>query len=80
MEENITGKKITDFAYPFGNINDFNESSKKIAKELGFNFSYSNTQILAKETKDRFCIPRINVRECTVLELSKNLKRNDNLK
>jgi len=72
--ENITGKKITAFAYPFGNVHDFDESSKKIAKELGFNFSYSNTQILAKETKDRFCIPRINVRECTASELSKKLK------
>lgn len=71
--EKIIGKKITAFAYPFGGIYDFNDSSIRTVKELGFNFAYSNTQILAKNVKDRFCIPRINIRECTVSELSKKL-------
>lgn len=71
--EEITGKTITAFAYPFGGVYDFNNMSKKIVKELGFSFAYSSTQIFAKKTDDYFAIPRLNIRECTVFELSKKL-------
>lgn len=71
--ERVTGKKIKLFAYPFGGVYDFDNTTKKIVKELGFDFSYSNTQNLTRNTKDNFCIPRLNIRECTVVELSKKL-------
>lgn len=71
--EKIIGRRIAAFAYPFGGIYDFNNLSKMIVKELGFSFAYSNTQILARKTREYFCIPRINIRECTVSELSQKL-------
>lgn len=71
--EKITGKKITAFAYPFGGIYDFNNSSKLTVKKIGFLFAYSTAHVLAKNTSDSYCIPRINIRECTVSDLSKML-------
>ncbi len=71
--ERVTGKKINLFAYPFGGVYDFDNTTKKIVKELGFDFSYSNTQNFARNSKDSFCVPRLNIRESTVSELSKKL-------
>ncbi|MDD5068947.1 MAG: polysaccharide deacetylase family protein [Candidatus Pacebacteria bacterium] len=61
--EQITGKRISSFAYPFGGYSDFDKTSERIVEELGFDFGYSNTQRFARKTKNRFCIPRINIRE-----------------
>ncbi len=71
--EQIIGEKVRSFAYPFGSIYDFNDVSKKIVEQAGFDFGYSNTQSLATMTSDYFCIPRINIRECTVFVLSKKI-------
>lgn len=71
--ERITGKNIKSFAYPFGSVYDIDHSSKKIVEQAGFDYAYSNTQTLAVVTKNRFCIPRINIRECTVLDFSKKI-------
>lgn len=71
--EYIIGEKVRSFAYPFGGIYDFNNFSKEIVEQAGFDFAYSNTQKLAKKTKNSLGIPRINIRECTVFDLSKKI-------
>ncbi len=71
--EQIIGKKIVMFAYPFGDIYDFNKTSQKILNELGFDFAYSNVQRLATITKNNLSIPRINIRNCDISLLSKKL-------
>lgn len=71
--ERITGKNIKSFAYPFGGAYDINNLSRKIIEKAGFDFAYSNIQSLAVSTNNRFCIPRINIRECTVTDLSRKI-------
>ncbi|MFA6476205.1 MAG: polysaccharide deacetylase family protein [Candidatus Paceibacterota bacterium] len=71
--EGITGKEIKTFAYPFGGIYDFSEATKKIVRESGFDFAYSNTGLLAIKTKNGFGIPRINIREITPQGLARRL-------
>lgn len=71
--EKIISKRVTLFAYPFGGVYDFDGTTKNIVKELGFDFAYSNVQTFSRNNGDSFCIPRLNIRECTISELSKKL-------
>jgi peptidoglycan/xylan/chitin deacetylase (PgdA/CDA1 family) len=71
--EEITGHKIKSFAYPFGGIYDFSKTTKKIIKELGFDFAYSNSQKLAQKTKDPFSIPRLNILDIPLPKLAKKI-------
>ena len=71
--EEITGKEIKTFAYPFGGTYDFNKTTKGIVKESGFDFAYTNTGFLATKTRDNFIIPRINIREISPQELAQKI-------
>lgn len=71
--EKITKKEIELFAYPFGGKLDFDRDSKKLVEELGFQFAYTNNGFLARGSKEKFSIPRINVREVDKCELEKIL-------
>lgn len=71
--ENITGAKISGFAYPFGGTHNFNKHSIGAVKETGFKFAYSNTNLLAVQNGKSFTIPRINIRECGEKELTEKL-------
>lgn len=71
--EDITGKPVTLFAYPFGGLYEFNSISKKIVKDLGFEYGYSNTQVLATKKSDRYAIDRINMREYSESQLARQL-------
>jgi len=68
--ENIIGKKIEFFAYPFGGVCDFNKDSMKLVQEIGFKFAYSNTQFLSKINDYSFSIPRINIRQISSVGLA----------
>jgi len=69
--ENLTGKKVQSFAYPFGSRSDFNRMSRKTVADLGFESAYENTGLLGTATSDKFSFPRINIRECDTNELSR---------
>lgn len=71
--EQIVGKTITTFAYPFGGSLDFNLISEQTVREAGFKFAYSNTGLLAKSPIKIYNIPRINIRNYSTGELSKIL-------
>jgi peptidoglycan/xylan/chitin deacetylase (PgdA/CDA1 family) len=69
--EDIMGKNIKLFAYPFGGKLDFNNSTKNILSNTEFDFAYSNTNEIANEKNKRYSIPRINIRDCDLNKLSK---------
>lgn len=71
--EKITQKKILHFAYPFGGKRDFNKKTIKIVKNLQFIAAYENTGLLATNSSNTLFYPRINIRECTIIELAKQL-------
>jgi len=71
--EEITDKKILALAYPFGGINDYNRTLKKIVSKSDFQFAYTNTGLFAVTSEDPFSIPRINIRESSVTELASKL-------
>lgn len=71
--EKITGKEITMFAYPFGGAYDFNSTSEQVVKDVGFEFAYTSTGFLTRNTKKHFRISRLNVRECEISTLSRVL-------
>lgn len=78
--EQITGQKIKHFAYPFGGLYDFNTMSKQLVEELGFEFAYSNTDLLCIERKDCMTIPRINIRNYDTNKLSRKIYTKSKLK
>lgn len=72
--EDIIEVKIGAFAYPFGRIHDYNQMSKQALQQSGFTYGYSNIQSFARHTKQRYSIPRLNIRECNTDVLSAQLK------
>ncbi|MBL7224521.1 MAG: polysaccharide deacetylase family protein [Desulfobacteraceae bacterium] len=60
--EGITGKPIRLFSYPYGTAADFNEITKKILAEEGFEGGIANTQGAIEKPLDLYAIPRRLVR------------------
>lgn len=56
--ENLLGEKLVSFAYPFG---FFNDSAKKVVKELGFDFGVATDSGPFKIEDDLFEIRRIGI-------------------
>lgn len=71
--EDIIQKKVLHFAYPFGGKQDFNDISRIITIELGFMSACENTGMLLTSSADAYSFSRINIRECNVNYLSKQL-------
>jgi peptidoglycan/xylan/chitin deacetylase (PgdA/CDA1 family) len=71
--EKVTCNKIMHFAYPFGSKLDFNKNSVKIVKNLGFISAYENTGLLGTNNSNIYSFPRINIRECPVEKISRQL-------
>jgi peptidoglycan/xylan/chitin deacetylase (PgdA/CDA1 family) len=60
--EDITGKEVKHFSYPFGTKKDFNTDSLKISAELGFNFVCANYHSQVHTWSNKYSLPRILVR------------------
>lgn len=69
--EDIIGKPLNNFAYPFGSSTDFDKDSIRIVKELGFISAYENTGLLGYRGSSIYSFPRINIRECDIDDLKK---------
>ena len=61
--ENILGKKIDGFAYPFGSKNTFSKETIKAVKQVGFRYACANTQKRIYSFSNVFAIPRILLRD-----------------
>ena len=60
--ENITGKEITTFSYPFGRKKDYNRTSVHLCREAGFIKAASNFPGQVHRWTDPFQLPRHLVR------------------
>lgn len=60
--EEITGRKIEYFSYPFGSCEDYDHNSLEICRELGFKLAFSNFYGQTHRWTDKFQIPRMLVR------------------
>ena len=72
--ERITGKKIEHFSYPYGSKADYNKSTMKICKELGFKMVCSNYYGQVHRWTDVLQVPRILVRNWNRNEFKKKIK------
>lgn len=73
--ENIIGKKVVHFSYPFGSRSDYNEDSMRAAKAAGFKMICANYYGQVHSWTDRFALPRILIRNWTENEFKQKAKR-----
>lgn len=59
--ENIIGKEIEVFSYPFGQRDDFTEETVEIAKSVGYKRIFTAYAGVAREGSRNGYIPRINI-------------------
>lgn len=72
--EEITGKRIEVFSYPFGSRNDYTRSSRDICQQAGFLKTAANFPGQAHRWTDPHQIPRHLVRNWTVEQFARQLK------
>jgi peptidoglycan/xylan/chitin deacetylase (PgdA/CDA1 family) len=73
--ENILGKPVTSFAYPYGNSNDVSEQTINIVKETGIQIACANVAAPITVGSDLFWLPRFLVRDWDGQELTKQLRK-----
>ena len=69
----ITGKEVKLFSYPFGGKGDYDGTTIRICRELGFDTAYANFHCPVHRWTDRFQVPRILVRDWDINTFSSNL-------
>lgn len=74
MLEEISGKQISGFAYPFGSQKSFSKKTISEVKKAGFHFACANTQEPVYFFSNLFCIPRILVRDWDINTFKNKLK------
>ena len=76
--EKTLGEKLYSFAYPYG---IFNETSKKIVKELGFNYGIATDSGKFYIEDDLYQVRRIGIfSDITMSKFKRRVKGNYNLK
>ena len=73
--EELLGKKIEHFSYPFGGAVHYNQDTIAIVKELEFEFVAANIPTLMNAKSDRFQFPRFLVRDWEKEEFEHNLNQ-----
>lgn len=71
--EDILGKPVQSFAYPFGGREDYSAETVKLVTEAGFRSACANWFGWINEIQDVFQVPRFLVRNWTGSELEKRL-------
>lgn len=61
--ENILGKSVTSFSYPFGQAEDFNDETLAIIKKAGFQTACTTMPDLIKKNSSLLTLPRRIVRD-----------------
>ena len=59
--ENVTGKSVRYFAYPYGDRSAFNERIKKAVKDRGYERAYTNIAGFNKQNADPYELRRIRI-------------------
>jgi peptidoglycan/xylan/chitin deacetylase (PgdA/CDA1 family) len=61
MIEDITGKQVTSFAYPFGTLRDFDARSGDALREAGYSLAFTSQHGAVEEGIDPMFVPRIKI-------------------
>lgn len=72
--EELLGKKIFHFSYPFGTKYDFNKVTSDIVRKAGFKMAAANFPSLTNRSSDLFGFPRFLVRDWNIQMFSSQLK------
>lgn len=62
--EDLTGRPVTTFAYPYGDRSDYASSTVEAVRAAGFDSACSNFAGLVRSDVDAFQIPRFHVSDC----------------
>jgi len=73
----ITKQDIATFAYPFGGIFDTNATTRQLAKSSGYLLACATIPRLVTSSSPLFALPRFNIRNYSLTELSKMLYNHD---
>lgn len=73
--EQITGRKIASFSYPFGQKSDITPETVRMVKQSGYNCGISNIQGNIDDRTDCFMIPRRIIRNWEITEFRQNLAK-----
>jgi peptidoglycan/xylan/chitin deacetylase (PgdA/CDA1 family) len=71
--EEILGRRISSFAYPYGARNDFDETTVSLVRQAGFDHACTSMPGRFRSSRDRFAIPRLLVRDWSGDELARRL-------
>lgn len=71
--EQIIGRRVRSFAYPYGSVTNYTRETIRIVKEEGFDCACSNFSGPVWFGSDRFQLPRILVRDWSADEFEKNI-------
>lgn len=71
--ENITGKTVDYFSYPFGDKNSYTKETIRICRELGFRVAFSGFNGIVTKKTNPFELPRVIARNWDITELQKNI-------
>lgn len=72
--EQITGKSIIHFSFPYGTKNDYNSQICERVKYYGFEFSSANYPYPVISKSECYAFPRFLIRDWTVIDFAKQLK------
>jgi peptidoglycan/xylan/chitin deacetylase (PgdA/CDA1 family) len=72
MLEGWLGKRVTAFAYPYGN---YNNVTRSLIEQSGFNHAVSTENAVVNSHDDVFALPRIQVKNWGAKEMVVNFKR-----
>ena len=71
--EELTGRPVLDFAYPFGKAGDFTAETVRLVREAGFRSACGNTIGPVTREIPPFALPRIHMDDCDGDELARRL-------
>lgn len=61
MIEDITGKRVTSFAYPFGTLRDFDARTGDALRKAGYTLAFTSQHGAVEEGVDPMFVPRIKI-------------------
>jgi len=73
--EEITGKRVTSFSYPYGSKSDIGYESVSIVKEAGFGIACANVEGIVGRKANPYLLSRCLVRNWDGDEFAKRLRR-----
>lgn len=73
--EQVLGREVRLFSYPYGGSEDFSESTARLVREAGFLGAFTTGFGIVLPWTDRFCTPRCPTEDINGAELAKRLDR-----